>query len=688
MNSTEETNTEMVQLRQQLEEANDLIEAIKTGAVDALAINDSDGLKIYTLKSADLSYRLLVERMNEGAVILDAQGIMLFSNATFANFVGVSLERLIGKHFNIFVEDNYQDHFTELFKKGWNSNSKGEVIIKHSSGKLTAFSVSINSMELEGLPVLGIIVTDLSSKNEIEFVRSQVAEKNKIIQEKNVALEKEKQGNEEAQRLRYILEGLSHMTWTNLANGDINFYNQKWYDYTGTNFKDTQKWGWKKVVHPDDLDHTLKVYSAAVKTGSPIEIENRYKRASDGSYRWHINRAMPIRNEIGDVILWVGTATDIHEQKQSEEKFRFLAETVPQIFWTATPEGNLDYYNQRWYDYTGLSLEESKDWGWLLVIHPEDLQHSIERWKYSIESGADFQIESRYKSSGDGPYRWHLVRAEALKDKDDKIVKWFGTSTDIHEQKEAIENLYAAQEQLNKFNVSLNYKNEQLVKINNDLDNFIYTASHDLKAPVSNIEGLILTLQDVVKDEANNPDIHLIIKLIFDSIARFKSTILDLTEITKIQRGEGEDIEVQNICQVIEDVKSNISEIIKKEGAVIETGLECPLISYSKKNLYSIMYNLISNGVKYRSFDKNPHIVITSKEIPGYIVMSVTDNGLGMDLSQETKIFSMFKRLHDHVEGSGVGLYLVKRIVDNAGGKIEVESEVGKGSTFRVYFRV
>ena len=258
----------------------------------------------------------------------------------------------------------------------------------------------------------------------------------------------------------------------------------------------------------------------------------------------------------------------------------------------------------------------------------------------------------------------------------DEFVGYVGVGIDIHEQKIALEQL-----ELN---------NSQLKRINNDLDNFIYTASHDLKAPMSNIEGLLYILRSNLrkKYEILSPETEKILGMMEQSVNRFKNTILDLTEISKAQRGEEEDIKEVNLQEIIEDVKLSIQEQINETNARIDVNLsEINTISFSKKNIKSIVYNLLSNAIKYRAREIPPHILFRTKSEDQYIILLVKDNGLGIPELNQEKIFNMFKRFHDHVEGSGIGLYIVKRIVDNAGGKIEVESEVGNGTTFRLYLR-
>ncbi|HWZ21324.1 MAG TPA: hybrid sensor histidine kinase/response regulator [Cytophagaceae bacterium] len=241
-------------------------------------------------------------------------------------------------------------------------------------------------------------------------------------------------------------------------------------------------------------------------------------------------------------------------------------------------------------------------------------------------------------------------------------------------------------EELYKKNTELEAKNTELIRVNNDLDNFIYTASHDLKAPVANIEGLLNAL--FTEFNLDNEHYLKIKEMTIFSINKFKNTILDLTKISNVQKDNNDsDIESLNFKELIEDVKSTIKDTIEKNKAQIITNLAVSEIKFSKKNMRSILYNLISNAVKYCSPDRLPVVTITTKKADDGILLSVSDNGLGIDPDYQHKLFGMFKRLHDHVEGSGIGLYIVKRIIENNGGRIEVKSELDAGTTFNVYFK-
>lgn len=231
----------------------------------------------------------------------------------------------------------------------------------------------------------------------------------------------------------------------------------------------------------------------------------------------------------------------------------------------------------------------------------------------------------------------------------------------------------------------LEKKNFELLRINNDLDNFIYTASHDLKAPIINMEALV----DIIFDESKrskSEEQQSLIEMIKTSIERLKITIEELTEISRIQRGVNDAAENISFKTIVNDFKQDYREQIKKDKVTFIEDLQIASIHFSKKNLRSIMYNLLSNAIKYRS-ERDPIIKITTERLDeGKVMLSVKDNGLGLDKRQQGKLFQMFKRLHTHVEGTGVGLYIVKKMIENTGGRIEVESELDKGSTFKIFF--
>ncbi|WP_245652284.1 sensor histidine kinase [Rufibacter tibetensis] len=226
-------------------------------------------------------------------------------------------------------------------------------------------------------------------------------------------------------------------------------------------------------------------------------------------------------------------------------------------------------------------------------------------------------------------------------------------------------------------------------RINLDLDNFIYTASHDLRSPITNIEALMNYLEEKLKEEnALSEETKEVLQRVMDSVNRFKRTIEDLAAISRLQKDTVEEAAeiVTNIKDVYEDIMADF-DYPNQNACFIQTDFQVRQLNFSKKNFRSILYNLLSNALKYQANERDCIVHVTTHLEEPYVVLQVKDNGLGMNPRQQEQLFTMFRRFHDHVEGTGVGLFMVKRIVDNADGKIEVESEEGEGTTFRVYLQ-
>ncbi|WP_303310180.1 PAS domain-containing protein [Hymenobacter sp. BT730] len=276
---------------------------------------------------------------------------------------------------------------------------------------------------------------------------------------------------------------------------------------------------------------------------------------------------------------------------------------------------------------------------------------------------------------------------QPLRDAQGHIGSVAAVATEVSEQVTARQLVAQANQQLLTANAELDNLNQQLVRTNVDLDNFIYTASHDLKAPITNIEGLLQTLEDELPEQQRTRDVSYVLELMHDSVNRFKRTIEHLTDVSRLQKEHDPVFTQVKLAEVVEDVLLDLAPLIQEVGARLHVEVQnCPSIAFSAKNLRSVVYNLVSNALKYHSPERTPLVSLRCFPAEKYLALEVQDNGLGIDLSRERQPFQMFQRFHTHVEGSGVGLYMVKKMVENAGGKVEVLSQVGEGSTFTVYF--
>ncbi|MDO1446538.1 PAS domain-containing protein [Rhodocytophaga aerolata] len=297
----------------------------------------------------------------------------------------------------------------------------------------------------------------------------------------------------------------------------------------------------------------------------------------------------------------------------------------------------------------------------------------------------DFEARMPYRDN----FVKHIHTSYVPDIREGEVVGFFTLVADITESVENMLRIEQREIEAQALAEELAEVNAQLLRINSDLDTFVYTASHDLKAPIINIEGLIKALVRYLSTETlGRENVQTTLSFIQQAIERFKRTIASLTEVVKLQKESSQLPTRVNLQQIISEIQLDLAPQILEAQASIEVHVDaCPEIEFAEKNLRSIVYNLLSNAIKYRSPERTPHIHIYCQPTEHYYLLTVTDNGLGMNLSADQPLFSMFKRFHNHVEGSGIGLYMVKRIVENAGGKVDVESKIDEGSTFKIYFK-
>jgi PAS domain S-box-containing protein len=236
-----------------------------------------------------------------------------------------------------------------------------------------------------------------------------------------------------AKEFSTLTEAIPQLVFVTNAKGKAIAFNERWSLYTGYRIGSTNTW--EMLVHADDVATSKKAWLDSVATGTAFETEYRL-RSQEGSYRWFLVRALPLKKKNGVVDRWFGTCTDIEDKKANEASFRQLADSMPQIVWTARADGYLDYCNERWYAFTGFQRDGRGDSSWLPILHPEDAERCLALWYNCVRTGTAYQIEYRFWDKKSESYRWHLGRALPQYDDSGKISRWFGTCTDIDDQKQ------------------------------------------------------------------------------------------------------------------------------------------------------------------------------------------------------------------------------------------------------------
>lgn len=241
-----------------------------------------------------------------------------------------------------------------------------------------------------------------------------------------------------------IAQYLPTLCWIAEGDGSIFWYNLRWHDYCGTTAEDMEGWGWQSVHHPDYLPVVMNRWTSAISAGLPFEMTFPL-RGADGVYRPFLTRVIPVRNAQNTVVRWYGVNTEISAQAKaereleaSEARYRLLTDTMPQMVWSTLPDGYHDFYNQRWYDFTGVPAGSTDGEGWNEMFHPDDRERAWARWQHSLDTGEEYEIEYRLRHHS-GNYRWVLGRALPMRDEHGAISRWIGTCTDIDDTKRIAE---------------------------------------------------------------------------------------------------------------------------------------------------------------------------------------------------------------------------------------------------------
>ena len=371
----------------------------------------------------------------------------------------------------------------------------------------------------------------------------------------------------------------------------------------------------------------------------------------------------PLKNSKGEVYAILNFAVDVtdlvmakKQLKQNEQKYKNLADSLPIIVWTADKDGVVDYYNKRWYEYTGLEGLETRESAGKKIVHPTDLPKAIDLWQKSKRNKSSYEIEYQLKNSAqENNYRWHLGRAIPIKDEKGEVQQWIGTCTDIDE-----------------------FKQFQQQK-----DNFLGIASHELKTPLTSLKLYSQFLEKSLRKQNDDKNADVALKM-DDQINKLTNLVNDLLDVTKIQNGKillnKFDFDFDELVKEIVDEQ----QMNTRHKILLET--EKIGVAYGDKNRISqVMSNLINNAIKYSPNSDTIHI--TTKLVnENTISFSVKDFGIGIPENKKNKVFEQYYRVSGSKEhtfpGLGLGLYISSEIIKRSGGRIFVNTEEGKGSDF------
>jgi PAS domain S-box-containing protein len=483
----------------------------------------------------------------------------------------------------------------------------------------------------------------------------------------------EREVRESEERFRTLANCIPQLAWTARADGFILWYNQRWYDYTGTTPEQMEGWGWQSVHDPAVLPTALSRWRDAIALVQPFEMEFPL-RGADGTFRNFLTRVQPICDSEGRLVQWFGTNTDVDQLKRIEQSLRVTqarlestleASSVGTWTWDIASDRLIgDEFTARMFSVAASAAAEGLPAAaYLQVVHEEDRAHVSAALERAIQLCGAYDIEYRVRQS-DGAFRWLQARGRVESDAG-HATYFHGAVIDVTDRK--------------LLELSLRDNNQQLKRSNHDLEDFAYIASHDLKTPLSGIKSVALWLEEDLHDLSD--ETRKLLGLMRSRINRMETLLDDLLAYSRVGRTDAAASETD-----LADVFSGIVEVLNPPAHIqVRTVGELPVIVTASAQLEQVLRNLINNAIKHHD-KQNGEVVMSAKRVGDFVEFVVRDDGPGILPEFHDKIFQLFQTLkrRDEVEGTGMGLAIVKKLVERQHCRITVHSQGdGTGTQFR-----
>lgn len=626
-------------------------------------------------------FRLLIENSKDGIAILSKKGEVIYVSPSVQTIMGYTESEAIELNVIslIYKEDVAQRK--KLFEVFLTKKSiTNEIRVKHKTGRLIWIEFSItNFLGTPGINAIVINFRDITERKQAEDLIS---------------------ANE--RKLRNLADAMPQLVWMADAHGVVTYYNNRIKEYAGAKLKSDSTWEWTPILHDDDIEPTRIAWETASREKKVYYKEHRAKMA-DGSFRYHLSRAYPQFDKDGNVTKWFGTATDIHEQKQAQafleryageleqkvnertaelKKQKDFAETIldssVDVIAVYDLETRLINANEKFFQ--KFQLRKADVIGkQLLEIFP-DAKEGYARLSEAFR-GEALYFPASYSIVARSYYESFLI---PLKDSD---ARTYAVLVIVHDVTENIRN-----EELLRISADkLKEANESLVRKNQELEQFAYIASHDLQEPLRKIT----TFANLLEKNRENPEsFDRYTKKIIESSGRMSKLISDVLQYSQLDNKSS--VTSVDLNSIFRYILTDLDLVIEQKSAVINVA-PLPTVEGANRQLTQLFYNLVSNALKFSKPDVPVSISISSKVVNKpenfhlkntitYYQISVVDNGIGFNNEYADRIFQMFHRLNsrEQFSGSGIGLAMVKKIVNKHHGLIWAESTENHGSTFHV----
>jgi PAS domain S-box-containing protein len=594
----------------------------------------------------------IVESSDDAILSRDLNGIITSWNKSAERIFGFTAEEIIGKsNHQLYPPDrrNEEDQLLDRVRKGERIEHY-ETVRMHKDGTPVDVALTLSPLKDHKGRIIGAskVIRDITAINKAREV---------------IRLSEE--------RFHLLADNVAQLIWMANADGSNFWFNQRWTEFSGLTIEQLSV-DTKSLHHPDHHERVTASLQAQAEKGEPWE-EQFPLKSKEGVYHWFLATAMPVRNAQGEVVRWFGTLTDITKEREdreliqeSEERFRMLADHMSQMAYMANSIGVITWVNRRWIDYTGLDVEQMNDGGWGKVVDPAHFENMVDSYTMAQERGAEWEHIFRLRSTT-GEYRWFLSRSVPIKDEEGRVQRWFGTNTDITEQKLAEEALED----------SAKHK-----------DHFLATLAHELRNPLAPLKNG-LQLMEMAPDDAEAMETTR--TMMVRQLDHMVRLVDDLMDLSRISLGKIELLKERvALSKVMATAIESSKPLIERRAHHLELrASEKPLTVHGDMaRLTQVVANLLNNAAKYTP--AGGRIELSLEQDGEEAVIRVKDNGIGIEPEAIPHVFDMFAQIDGAQQakeggGLGIGLNIVKRLVHMHHGSIEGRSDgADKGSEFIV----
>jgi PAS domain S-box-containing protein len=586
-----------------------------------------------------------------------ANGYVLQLNKRWFEYTGTTAEQVRGWRWKLCVHPDDLDRLVDIGREYVASGEPidGEARLRRFDGEYRWFLFRPAALRNDTGKVIAWYgtITDIEDRKRAE--------------QKAIEAERE---------LQLAIDNIPVLVGIYSADGTRRSVNKRALEVTGLTVEDVPGARWRRAIHPDDVEPVESQWRACLASGEPFEREVR-TRAADGTYRRHLTRRVPLRDQAGNVIRWYGIGHDIEDQKRAEEavaanerNLKLIIDTIPALAWSARIDGSAEFFNQHYLDYVGLTLGRAQDWGWSVAVHPDDLARFAGVWQTIRASGRAGETEARLRRH-DGEYRWFLFRMNPLHDEDGNVVKWYGVNTDIEDRKRAEERIRDTQAELAHMTrvMTMGALTASIAhEVNQPLAGIITNAGTCLRmlaADPPNIEGARETARRTIRDGNRAADVIARLRALFSKKAPVSETV-DLNEAAR------------------EVLALVFSDLLRSRVALrVELDDEPLLVIGDRVQLQQVILNLVRNASDAMSEVNNRQrnlVVKAGREEDGRARLSVKDTGVGFEPQLAGRLFDAFYTTKG--DGMGIGLSVSRSIIESHGGKLWAEQNDGPGATF------